>query len=88
MGDSENRNLPVIKRHVKCLSDKEEEIEKCRFCVHSVYFMTKKAKIPSPARAFCNISRSTVEVNLMDVTSVICDDAMGEGFRSIMNVIS
>jgi hypothetical protein len=88
MEDSKYRNLDLNNGSVECLPGREEEIEKCRFCVHSVYFITKKGKIPSPARAFCNITRSTEDINLNEVKEVICDDIRGEGFRSMMNVIS
>jgi len=88
MEDNKYRNLPVKKGRVSCLPLKDEGLDKCRFCVHSVYFITNKGKIPSPARAFCNLSRSTEEVDLKNVSDVICDDMYEEGFRSIMNIIS
>lgn len=81
------RTLPVEMGTVACLSTKREDIEKCRFCVHSVRFGIPGKEIPSPARAFCTMSRATEEVDLKKVISVICDDAGQEGFRSIMNVI-
>lgn len=82
------RTLPVEKGTVACLSDKREDIEKCRFCVHSVRFVIPGREIPSPARAFCSMSRATEEVDLKMVISVVCDDIREEGFRTIMNVIS
>ncbi len=85
---STTRSLPVEKGTVPCLPTKREDIEKCRFCVHSVRFAIPGKEIPSPARAFCNKSRATVEVDLKKVITVVCDDAGQEGFRSIMNVIS
>jgi len=81
------RTLPVEKGAVACLPDKREDIEKCRFCVHSVRFGIPGKEIPSPARAFCTMTRATEEVDLKKVISVVCDDAGEEGFRSIMNVI-
>jgi len=82
------RILEVSKGTVECLPEKREEIEKCRFCVHSVRFGTTTREIPSPARAFCSQSRSTEEVDLKQVIRVFCDDARREGFRSMLNVIS
>jgi len=82
------RTLPVEKGTVACLPDKREDVEKCRFCVHSVRFGIPGRDVPSPARAFCTMNRATVEVDLKTVTSVVCDDAGSEGFRSIMNIIS
>jgi hypothetical protein len=82
------RTLAVEKGTVACLSDKRESVEKCRFCVHSVRFVVMGKEVPSPARAFCTMSRATGEVDMQTVTDVICDDLRQEGFRSIMNVIS
>ncbi|HOJ95911.1 MAG TPA: hypothetical protein PK024_03615 [Methanospirillum sp.] len=84
---STTRILPVENGTVACLPTKREEIEKCRFCVHSVRFKIPGREIPSPARAFCTMSRATEEVDLKAVISVFCDDSRHEGFRSIMNVI-
>lgn len=81
------RTLLVEMGTVACLPTKHEDIEKCRFCVHSVRFGIPGKEIPSPARAFCTMSRATEEVDLKKVISVVCDDAGQEGFRSIMNVI-
>ncbi|MDD1723786.1 MAG: hypothetical protein LUQ07_01505 [Methanospirillum sp.] len=82
------RTLQVTGRHIPCLAHKTEEIEKCRFCAHSVRFITKNGEVASPARAFCTLSRDSGEVNLQDVTAVVCDDTCGEGYRSMLNVIS
>jgi len=81
------RILQVTDGCVDCLPGKREEIEKCRFCVHSVRFDTASREIPSPARAFCTKSRSTEEVDLKKVVRVVCDDDRQEGFRSMLNVI-
>ena len=82
------RSLEVSKGTVECLPEKREEIEKCRFCVHSVRFGTASREIPSPARAFCSRSRATEEVDLKQVIRVVCDDTRQEGFRSMLSVIS
>ncbi|MDD3977369.1 MAG: hypothetical protein PHI15_04345 [Methanomicrobium sp.] len=88
MTEKSTRTLKAEKGFVKCLPDKSENVEKCRFCVHSVAFLHGEKYIKSPARAFCTLTRSTEEVSLKDVTEVVCDDLRGEGYRSMMNVIS
>lgn len=88
MTDDKKRILEVNGGLVQCTSNVRETIHKCRFCVHSSHFYVKGSWTPSPARAYCTIERATSEVNLADVKKVKCDDARGEGFRSIMNVIS
>ncbi|MBP2132843.1 hypothetical protein J2128_000764 [Methanomicrobium sp. W14] len=88
MTEKKLRTLPVEKQSVQCLPSKSEDIEKCRFCVHSVYFIENGKEIKSPARAYCTMSRSTESVNLKKVEEVVCDDDRKEGFRSIMNIIS
>lgn len=82
------RTLPARNGTVGCLPKRDESLEKCRFCAHSVRFVVGGKEVASPARAFCTLSRSTTEVDLKKVEAVICDDSRGEGFRSIMNVIS
>lgn len=88
MAESPVRTLIVSEASVQCLPEKREEVLKCRFCVHSVRFHTKKTIISSPARAYCNRSRNTGEIDVKEVTEVICDDMIQEGYRSILNVIS
>jgi hypothetical protein len=44
--------------------------------------------IKSPALAFCAVHRATDTVDFSRVEAVKCGDRRGEGFRSIMNVIS
>lgn len=50
--------------------------------------MVKGRWVGSPARAYCRVQRSTEAVDLDEVAMVRCDDGAGEGFRSIMSVIS
>ena len=85
---SSTRTLQVEKGTVACLPKRREDLEKCRFCVHSVKFIIPGKEVPSPARAFCSMSRATEEVDLKKVISVVCDDMREEGVRTIMNVIS
>ena len=88
MTENSFRTLYVEMGVVQCLPNKKESIEKCRFCVHSVYFLEKDRWIKSPARAFCTKCRSTDKVFLTDVEAVLCDDKREEGYRSMMNIIS
>ena len=81
------RTLEVEKGHVSCLPGKKEDLDHCRFCAHSVRFRVKGKEVPSPARAFCTLTRNAGEVDLGQVEAVLCDDCTGEGFRSIMNII-
>jgi len=81
------RTLEVMKGLVACLPHKKEDLDHCRFCAHSVRFRMNGREVPSPARAFCTLQRSTTDVDLTKVEAVICDDLSQEGFRSIMNII-
>jgi hypothetical protein len=56
--DGRNRVVDVAGRHVIC-AGKREEIDKCRFCVHSVSFECDGVWVKSPARAYCSRCRST-----------------------------
>ena len=91
MSQGRVRELFVVRGQIKCLSDREEPIEKCRFCAHSVSFIHDGVRIPSPARDFCGIRKksrtSPKEFHLSKVSVVYCDDTANEGFRSIMNII-
>ncbi|MDN7025214.1 hypothetical protein FGU65_09985 [Methanoculleus sp. FWC-SCC1] len=80
--------LPVTGGRVACPSGQTVSIEKCRFCVHSTHFQVAGKEVPSPARAYCTMQRKAEEVDLTLVEAVVCDDASGEGYRSIMNIIS
>ena len=85
------RELAVTRGQVYCLPNRNESIEKCRFCAHSVSFIHDGVKIPSPAREFCGMSKKSKEnakkCDLSKVSVVFCDDNANEGFRSIMNII-
>jgi hypothetical protein len=74
---------------VPCPDGRDRSLEHCRFCVHSRRFRLDNDRwVPSPARAYCTLQRSTDEVDLSGVNAVECDDDTNEGFRSIMTVIS
>ncbi|MDD1667499.1 MAG: hypothetical protein LUO96_03430 [Methanomicrobiales archaeon] len=82
------RTLPVERGEVRCLPGEPVIVEKCRFCVHSTSFRIKTAWITSPARAYCLRSRPEKDVDLSTVEEVECDDLDGEGYRSIMSILS
>lgn len=64
-------------------------LEHCRLCVHSVAFSIGGRLVPSPARAYCTRCTPTGEkIDLKKVDYVECDDNKGEGFRSVLNIIS
>jgi hypothetical protein len=87
MTDDEYRVLIVTRGRVRCLPEKEETIEHCRFCVHSRYFRVRGEYVKSPALAYCLRHGATEEVDLKIVEAVKCADRRGEGYRSMMNII-
>lgn len=88
MDDKKSRILEAGGGEVQCLSNRREPLEKCRLCVHSVKFREAGVWKPSPARAYCVLSRNCGKVNMKAVNAVECNDTAGEGYRSIMNIIS
>jgi len=82
------RTLPVVKGKVECLPEEPVTLDRCRFCAHSTKFCIRGQWITSPARAYCLRSRAEKDVDLATVEVVECDDLGGEGYRSIMNIIS
>lgn len=87
MPEGEYRILEVRSGKVRCLPDREETIEHCRFCVFSRSFVVRGRSVTSPALAYCLRHRATEEVNLKEVEAVACADRKGEGYRSMMNII-
>ena len=88
MTEKPYRVLKTVGGMVQCLPGKREETVRCRFCIHSKQFLQEGRWVPSPARAFCLASRTTEDVDLSRVTAVCCNDMSGEGFSSVLNVIS
>jgi hypothetical protein len=82
------RRLPVRKGQVECLPGEPVTLDRCRFCAHSTLFRIKEKWITSPARAYCVLSAAEKDVDLSTVEEVECDDLDGEGYRSIMSIIS
>ncbi|KUK70985.1 MAG: hypothetical protein XE11_0302 [Methanomicrobiales archaeon 53_19] len=88
MNEEGMRILEVKGETVSCLPDKLVTLDRCRFCSHSRYFEAGGMRVISPARAYCSRSGAGDEVDLKAVTRVWCDDMVGEGYRSIMSIIS
>lgn len=88
MTDKNTRILVIEDREVQCLPGKRESVEKCRFCVHSKRFREAGIWKVSPARAYCTLCKSNDAVNIDNADAVECDDINGEGYRSILNIIS
>ena len=88
MSDRDSRRLPVIGGRVQCTPDKAVTVDRCGFCVHSAHVVVGGREHPSPARAYCSRCRVTPGIDMKAAEVVICDDVQGEGFRSIMSVIS
>jgi hypothetical protein len=82
------RTLRVKQGRVECLPDEEVPLDRCRFCAHSTSFRVRGIWTTSPARAYCLRSRAGKDVDLSTVEEVECDDLDGEGYRSIMNILS
>ncbi len=80
--------IPVIGGRVACPSGQAVTLDRCRFCAHSTHFQVRGRLVPSPARAYCSRQRGGEEIDLDAVEAVVCDDRSGEGYRSIMNIIS
>ena len=76
------------KGEVECLPGEKVTLDRCRFCAHSTQFCVNGGWITSPARAYCVVSKAEKDVDLPTVEEVECDDLGGEGYRSIMNLIS
>ena len=88
MSEGRTRILDVEEMEVRCLPGKREHVDRCRFCVHSKKIPESGRWKVSPARAYCVLSRSDDVVDMNKAEAVECDDMKGEGFRSILNVIS
>jgi len=82
------RRLRVTKGEAECLPGEKVTLDRCRFCAHSTQFCVNGRWITSPARAYCVVSKAEKDVDLSTVEEVECDDLDGEGYRSIMNIIS
>jgi hypothetical protein len=82
------RTLKVKAVEVECLPGKPVTLDRCRFCAHSTSFRIRRGWITSPARAYCVRSTAEKDLDLATVEEVECDDLEGEGYRSIMSIIS
>ncbi len=88
MSDRGLRRLPVIGGRVQCMPDKAVPVDRCGLCVHSSLVVIGGRELTSPARAYCSRYRVTPGVDMAKAEAVVCDDARGEGFRSITSIIS
>lgn len=80
--------LFVSDKKVLCTDGKFVSLEKCRFCIHSRYFVVDGVSKRSPSLAFCNRERVTEEVDFMRATKVGCAEMRGDGYSSIGCIIS
>jgi hypothetical protein len=88
MTETEERELQVERGTVECRPGVRVGLDRCRFCASSRAFRERGSWKRSPALAYCMASRVTEEVDLANVGAVRCADRTGEGFRSIMSIIS
>ena len=71
-----------------CTDGRTVTPDRCRFCLHSRYFVVDGVQERSPALAFCLRERATKEVEVLRATAVGCADERGDGYSSIGNIIS
>jgi len=88
MTETEQRELAVEKGTVECRPGVRVGLDRCRFCASSRAFRERGTWKQSPALAYCMACRVTENVDLAKVEAVRCADRSGEGFRSIMSIIS
>lgn len=88
MAEGEYRVLEVRGGKVRCTPGTDATVAHCRFCVYSRFFRIGGKDYRSPALAFCVRTNAPDEVNLSTVEAVTCADRRGEGYRSMLNVIS
>lgn len=88
MTDAEYRDQPVKDGTVECLPGVRVGLDRCRFCASSRAFLEDSTWKKSPALAYCMACRVTDAVAFDRVRAVRCADRGGEGFRSIMSIIS
>ncbi len=88
MTETEQRELSVKNGTVECRPGVRVGLDRCRFCASSRAFCERGTWKQSPALAYCMACRTTGSVDLAQVHAVRCADRTGEGFRSIMSIIS
>jgi len=88
MTETDHRELSVDGGTVECRPGVRVGLDRCRFCASSREFREGGRWKRSPALAYCMACRTTEEVDLARVSAVRCADRTGEGFRSIMSIIS
>ena len=80
--------IVVTAGKLPCTDGRTVTPEKCRFCMHSRYFVIAGVRERSPALAFCLRERTTKEIDVTKATAVGCAEERGDGYASIGNIIS
>jgi hypothetical protein len=80
--------IPVTGDHLRCTDGRIVTPEKCRFCIHSRYFVIEGVVERSPALAFCLRERVCKRVDFARATVVGCAEEYGDGYASVGNVLS
>lgn len=80
--------IPVSGGSLQCTDGRRVTPEKCRFCMHSRYFVIDGVSHRSPALAFCLRERVCEEVEVSWATAVGCAERRGDGYASVGNILS
>ncbi|MCZ0862317.1 hypothetical protein [Methanocorpusculum vombati] len=80
--------IPVSGGSLRCTDGQMVTPEKCRFCMHSRYFVIDGVSHRSPALAFCLRERVCEEVEVSRATAVGCAERRGDGYASVGNILS
>ncbi|MDV0441624.1 hypothetical protein [Methanorbis furvi] len=80
--------ISVQQGKLRCTDGTSVTPEKCRFCLHSRYFVIAGVAERSPALAFCLRERTTKEIDVTKASAVGCAEERGDGYASIGNIIS
>jgi len=78
----------IIDGKLECSNGQAVTSEKCRFCLHSRYFVINGKQERSPALAFCLRERVTKNIDCTKATAVGCSEEKGDGYANIGNIIS
>lgn len=80
--------IPVENGRLRCTDGRMVTPEKCRFCMHSRYFVIDGVSHRSPALAFCLRERVCEEVAYAKASVVGCAERRGDGYSSVGNILS
>ncbi|HJJ90682.1 MAG TPA: hypothetical protein O0W88_02350 [Methanocorpusculum sp.] len=73
---------------LRCTDGKIVTPERCRFCMHSRYFVINGISHRSSALAFCQRERVCKEIDVSRATIVGCAEKHGDGYANIGNILS